>query len=103
MSNVTVNHSDLERTEAEARVPYRHPQPKESFPELVIPNAIPEDERLWVPQAGKCLVSSALPVGKPGILDEPVAGSQVGRAFAPSSSSAGSRLCAEGQLALPGT
>ena len=26
---------------AEARIPYRHPQPKESFPELVIPNADP--------------------------------------------------------------
>jgi 2,4'-dihydroxyacetophenone dioxygenase len=36
---------------AEARIPYRHPQPKESFPELVIPNAVPTDERLWVPQA----------------------------------------------------
>jgi len=30
-------------------VPYRHPQPKESPPELVIPDAIPKDERLWVP------------------------------------------------------
>jgi hypothetical protein len=30
-------------------VPYKHPQPKESPPELVIPNAIPTDERIWVP------------------------------------------------------
>ena len=30
-------------------VPYRHPQPKGSPPELVIPDAIPKDERLWVP------------------------------------------------------
>jgi 2,4'-dihydroxyacetophenone dioxygenase len=37
-------------TVAAARIPYRHPQPRESYPELVIPNAIPEDERLWVPQ-----------------------------------------------------
>ena len=29
--------------------PYRHPHPKESPPELVIPNAIPTDERIWVP------------------------------------------------------
>ena len=29
--------------------PYRHPQPKESPPELVVPNAIPTDERIWVP------------------------------------------------------
>ena len=34
-----------------SKVPYRHPQPKESPPELVIPSAIPEDERIWVPQA----------------------------------------------------
>ena len=32
------------------RVAYRHPQPRESPPELVVPHAIPEDERLWVPQ-----------------------------------------------------
>ena len=30
-------------------VPYRHPQPKESPPELVIPDAVPTDERIWVP------------------------------------------------------
>jgi len=30
-------------------VPYKHPQPKDSPPELVIPNAIPTDERIWVP------------------------------------------------------
>ena len=50
MENVTVNRSDMEGTEAEARIPYRHPQPKECFPDLVIANAMPEDERLWVPQ-----------------------------------------------------
>src|SRR5580698_6678411 len=50
MSNLTVNRPVVEQTAAEARIPYRHPQPKESFPELVVPNAIPLDERLWVPQ-----------------------------------------------------
>ncbi|HEY8567352.1 MAG TPA: 2,4'-dihydroxyacetophenone dioxygenase family protein [Beijerinckiaceae bacterium] len=30
-------------------VPYKHPQPKESPPELIVPNAIPLDERVWVP------------------------------------------------------
>jgi quercetin dioxygenase-like cupin family protein len=30
-------------------VPYRHPQPRESPPELVIPDAVPKDERVWVP------------------------------------------------------
>ena len=29
--------------------PYRHPQPKDSPPELIVPNVIPEDERVWVP------------------------------------------------------
>jgi len=33
-----------------SRIPYRHPQPPESPPELVIPAAIPGDERIWVPQ-----------------------------------------------------
>ena len=28
-----------------SRIPYRHPQPKESPPELVIPSVIPADER----------------------------------------------------------
>ncbi|KUL95788.1 cupin [Bosea sp. WAO] len=36
-------------TNAERWTPYRHPQPKESPPELVIANVIPEDERVWVP------------------------------------------------------
>ena len=31
------------------RQPYRGAQPPESPPELVIPNAIPLDERIWVP------------------------------------------------------
>ncbi len=38
-------------TEAEKRMPYKHAQPKESPPEVVIPDAIPTDERIWVPQA----------------------------------------------------
>lgn len=29
--------------------PYRKPQPADSPPELVIPDAIPTDERIWVP------------------------------------------------------
>ncbi len=34
----------------QSAIPYRHPQPKDSPPELVIPHAIPQDERVWVPQ-----------------------------------------------------
>jgi quercetin dioxygenase-like cupin family protein len=33
--------------------PYQFPNPKESLPDLVIPNAMPDDERIWVPQADK--------------------------------------------------
>ena len=29
--------------------PYKHPMPKDSPPELVIPNVIPQDDRIWVP------------------------------------------------------
>jgi quercetin dioxygenase-like cupin family protein len=41
----------LAETDVERRIPYRHPQPEHSPPELVIPDALPVDERLWVPQA----------------------------------------------------
>ena len=34
-----------------SRIAYRHPQPKETPPELVIPSVIPADDRVWVPQA----------------------------------------------------
>ena len=33
------------------RVPYQLPMPQDVLPEIVIPNAVPEDERLWVKQA----------------------------------------------------
>src|SRR3954451_18025750 len=50
MAQTSANRTGLDTAAADARVPYRHPQPKEAFPELVVPNAIPTDERLWVPQ-----------------------------------------------------
>ena len=48
-------------TQEERWTPYRHPQPKESPPELVVPNVIPTDERVWVPvdDNGSGLCSSA--------------------------------------------
>src|SRR6266446_5133469 len=47
----TINkRAELRPHSSQERIPYRHPQPKESFPELVVPHAIPDDERLWVPQ-----------------------------------------------------
>ncbi len=41
----------LNRPDPDPRSPYRHPQPAEALAEIVVPRAIPEDERLWVPQA----------------------------------------------------
>jgi 2,4'-dihydroxyacetophenone dioxygenase len=32
------------------RMPYQYPMPKETLPDLVVPHAIPIDERVWVPQ-----------------------------------------------------
>jgi quercetin dioxygenase-like cupin family protein len=36
---------------ADPRMPYQLPMPKEASPDLVIPSVLPEDERVWVPQA----------------------------------------------------
>ncbi|SDL26247.1 Cupin domain protein [Modicisalibacter muralis] len=33
------------------RMPYQYSQPTEASADIVVPNAIPEDERVWVPQA----------------------------------------------------
>ncbi|GEN26136.1 cupin [Halomonas cupida] len=33
------------------RMPYQYAQPPEAAAEIVVANAIPEDERIWVPQA----------------------------------------------------
>lgn len=52
MSNTSAtNRSGVTEDESTKRIAYRHPQPKDAFPEIVIPHAVPEDERLWVPQA----------------------------------------------------
>ncbi|GHA84973.1 2,4'-dihydroxyacetophenone dioxygenase family protein [Modicisalibacter luteus] len=37
--------------EEHKRMPYQYPQPAEVALEIVVPHAIPEDERVWVPQA----------------------------------------------------
>ena len=34
-----------------ANIPYQLPMPQNSLPEIVIPSAIPEDDKLWVKQA----------------------------------------------------
>ncbi|WP_027947976.1 2,4'-dihydroxyacetophenone dioxygenase family protein [Litchfieldella anticariensis] len=33
------------------RMPYQYPQPAEASADIVVPHAIPDDERIWVPQA----------------------------------------------------
>ncbi|MDW5377708.1 2,4'-dihydroxyacetophenone dioxygenase family protein [Halomonas sp. HP20-15] len=33
------------------RMPYQYPQPAEASADIVVPNALPDDERIWVPQA----------------------------------------------------
>ena len=38
-------------TEHDPRTPYQLPFPKEALDEIVIADAVPQDERLWVPQA----------------------------------------------------
>lgn len=38
-------------TDNQQRMPYQYPQPPEAGEEIVIPQALPEDERVWVPQA----------------------------------------------------
>ena len=38
-------------TDDMARMPYQLPFPKDAQDEIVIPHAIPDDDRLWVPQA----------------------------------------------------
>lgn len=47
---MVAHRSEKTETKDESRIPYRHPQPPDSPPELVIPDAIPTDERIWVPQ-----------------------------------------------------
>ena len=38
-------------TQDEARMPYQLPFPRDAQEEIVVPHAIPEDDRVWVPQA----------------------------------------------------
>lgn len=37
--------------DADARLPYQLPMPADALAEIVVPDAVPLDERLWVPQA----------------------------------------------------
>lgn len=41
----------LQKTDQDPMAPYQLPFPKDALEEIVVPNAIPDDERIWVPQA----------------------------------------------------
>lgn len=41
----------LERKDVDPMTPYQLPFPKDALEEIVVPQAIPEDERVWAPQA----------------------------------------------------
>ena len=41
----------VDRPDTDPLQPYQYPNPPEALPEIVVPHAIPTDERLWVPQA----------------------------------------------------
>lgn len=41
----------LDQRDETPLVAYKHPMPKDALPDLVVPHAIPEDDRLWVRQA----------------------------------------------------
>ena len=40
----------INKSNYDERIPYQLPFPREAQKEIVIPDAIPDDERLWVPQ-----------------------------------------------------
>ncbi len=49
----------LSESDPNPRVPYQHPMPPDAQSDIVVPNAIPDDDRIWVPQAegsfcGRC-------------------------------------------------
>ena len=41
----------VDTEDKDARTPYQLPFPKDALTEIVVPDGIPEDERVWVPQA----------------------------------------------------
>ncbi len=41
----------MKDAEDTSRMPYKLPFPKDAMDEIVVPKAVPEDERVWVPQA----------------------------------------------------
>ncbi|MBU2486789.1 MAG: 2,4'-dihydroxyacetophenone dioxygenase family protein [Alphaproteobacteria bacterium] len=41
----------VEKNDSDALMPYQLPFPQDALSEIVIPNAVPKDERIWVPQA----------------------------------------------------
>ena len=95
------NRAGLTETADEKRIPYRHPQPKHSPPELVIPDVLPTDERLWVPQAENVWFRPLCLSASRGYWQNLLRVQEIRRAVAPPPSAAGARLRAEGRVALP--
>ena len=40
----------LDSRDEQPLMPYQYPNPSDALPEIVVPSAIPDDERVWVPQ-----------------------------------------------------
>jgi hypothetical protein len=49
------------------RMPYQYPMPKETLPDLVVPHAIPIDDRVWVPQGENVWFRPSASTGRRGI------------------------------------
>ena len=82
-------------------IPYRHAQPKDSPPELVVPNAIPTDERIWVPLEENVWFRPLLLCASRGYWVNLLRGAQIRSPVAPPPSATGARLRAQGRVALP--
>ena len=96
-----MSHSDPVPPPNDKWMPYRHPQPKDSPPELVIPNAIPTDERIWVPVEENVWFRPLLLAASRGYWMNLLTSPEIGRALTPPASATRPRIRAEGRMALP--
>jgi hypothetical protein len=87
-------------TDADPMTPYQLPFPKEALDEIIIPDAMPKDDRLWVPPGRKCLVSASVFKPLSRILDNITEGAQGGGVVSSPASTGCSRICFERPLAL---
>ena len=83
-----------------ARMAYQLPFPKDALSEIVIPDAVPQDERLWVPQAENVWFRPLCLNRSQGYWMNLLKVTEGRGLVAPPPSSGGPRLCAEGPVAL---